>query len=265
MRAESVSLQDLIDTVIERAEKGDELDRIQQAGLLSEQVATLTEQLLDYFVQDARRAGLSWSQIGGRLGITKQGAQQRFTHQAPGKSVDLSSQLVALGLPPLEESQAKASSRGLLRHLTGNVGVRRFTQAARQVIMTSHEEALRLGSDSLGTEHLLLGLLGEQAGLATGALQAVGVDRESIAAKVVAISRNGPNDSVASLPLTLGTTRTLETAMREAMRLGHHYIGTEHVLLGLLAADNTATEILASLGTDPYRLGEQVLGLLERS
>lgn len=262
MNAEPFTLQDLIEVVRRRAEPGNELDRVQEAGGLAGQVGMLTEQLLDYFVQDARRAGLSWSQIGERLGVTKQGAQQRFTYHG-SSPIALSEQLVALGLPPLEEPQVRGS-RNLLRKVTGSPPVRRFTQAARKTMTTSHEQAKALGADYLGTEHILLGLLHEQEGLATRALQAVGVDLDSVAAKVVPMARSGPRTEDGPPPLTSESTKALQTAMREALRLGHHYIGTEHILLGLLAGENRATELLAGFGNHPQRLGEQILGLLER-
>lgn len=262
MTAEPFTLQDLIEVVRRRAQHDDELERVQEAGALANQVGMLTEQLLDYFVQDARRAGLSWSQIGGQLGVTKQGAQQRFTDPERGPA-DLSDQLVALGLPPLGEPLARGS-RSLLRKVTGSPPVRRFTQAARQTITTSHEQASRLGADHLGTEHLLLGLLHEQDGLAIRVLQAVGVDLDTVAAKVVPTSRSGSGLGGVPLALSSGSAKALDTAMKEALRLGHHYIGTEHLLMGLLAGENTATDLLAGLGNNPQRLGEQVLGLLER-
>lgn len=263
MIAEPFTLQDLIEAVRRRTEHGNELDRVEEAGGLAAQVNTLTEQLLDYFVQDARRAGLSWSQIGGRLGVTKQGAQQRFSDPAARGPVDLSEQLVALGLPPLDEPQTRGSSRSLLRKVTGGPPVRRFTQAARQTISTSHELAANLGHDYLGTEHILLGLLHEQGGLATRVLQAVGVELGQVAAKVVPMSRTGSSGE-GPLMLSPGSTKALLTAMGEALRLGHQYIGTEHILLGVLAGDSTATDLLAEFGNDPRQLGEQVLGLLER-
>lgn len=262
MTAEPFTLQDLIEVVRGRAGQGNELDRVEEAGGLAGQLDALTEQLLDYFVQDARRAGLSWSQIGERLGVTKQGAQQRFTDHERGPA-DLSHQLVALGLPPLEEPQIRGS-RNLLRKVTGSQPVMRFTQAARLSITIGHEQARQLGSDYLGTEHLLLGLLHEQGGVATRALHAVGVDLDAVAAKVVPVSRSGSVLHDEPALLTSGSTQALETAMREALRLGHHYIGTEHILLGLLAGRNTATELLADFGNDPQQLGEQVLGLVER-
>ncbi|MEX2586488.1 MAG: Clp protease N-terminal domain-containing protein [Actinomycetota bacterium] len=262
MIAEPFTLQDLIEVVRRRAGPGNELDRVQEAGGLAGDVGMLTEQLLDYFVQDARRAGLSWSQIGERLGVTKQGAQQRFTDHDRGPA-DLSDQLIGLGLPPLEEPKVRGSG-GLLRKVTGGPTVRRFTQAGRQTIAAAHEEARRLGSDFVGTEHLLLGLLQEQGGLAARALHAVGVDLDAVAAKVVPVSRSGANLESAPLLLASGSTEALQTAMREALRLGHHYIGTEHILLGLLAGQNAATDLLADLGNNPKQLGDQILGLLER-
>ncbi len=109
----------------------------------------------------------------------------------------------------------------------------RFTEQARQVVVLAQEEARTLRHDYIGTEHLLLGLLREENGLAARACASLNIDVERVRAQVVGIV--GPRDEVASgqLPFTPRAKKVLELALREALSLGHNYIGTEHVLLGL--------------------------------
>src|SRR5271168_5166249 len=110
----------------------------------------------------------------------------------------------------------------------------RFTERARQVVVFSQEEARTLKHNYIGTEHVLLGLLREQEGLAARVLESQDINLERARAQVVRIS--GPREEVRSghIPFTPRAKRILELALREAQTLGHNYIGTEHILLGLL-------------------------------
>jgi ATP-dependent Clp protease ATP-binding subunit ClpC len=137
----------------------------------------------------------------------------------------------------------------------------RFTERARQVVVLAQEEARGLGHDFVGTEHLLLGLIREEKGLAAHVLESLGVTVAETRASVERIvGRGQPAASIGQIPFTQGAKRALELALREALGLGHNYIGTEHVLLGLLRVDEgPASEILGELGTDAETVRNRVV------
>ena len=137
----------------------------------------------------------------------------------------------------------------------------RFTEHARHVVSLAQEEAQLLKHGSVGNEHLLLGLLREGEGLGGKALQGAGLWLD--AARAAATARHESNGGVSSLqvPFTPDAKRVLERALREALRLGHNYVGTEHLLLGLLRDEQTA-ELLGELGAAPEDVREQLLGLI---
>ena len=140
---------------------------------------------------------------------------------------------------------------------------RRFTDRARRAICLAQEEALLLRHDHVGTEHLLLGLLDEGEGVAAKALESLGVSREAVRAQVEEIIGHGTNPPAGQVAFTASAKKVLELSLREALALGHHYIGTEHLLLGLLRErDGVAARVLVRLGADHGRVLERVLGLL---
>jgi hypothetical protein len=146
----------------------------------------------------------------------------------------------------------------------------RFTERARRVVVLAQEQALTLGHSQIGTEHLLLGMLAEQEGLAGRVLVSPGVDPESVRAQVVAISGSAPELSGSrQIPFLPEAKKTLECALREALSLGHDYIGTEHLLLGLVREpDGLAARLLArKLGNDASEAirGEVMRMLVGRS
>jgi DNA-binding transcriptional MerR regulator len=260
-----LTLDDLIDLVNHRAENGNGQARLTEASALSQELNSLTDQLLDYFVQQAREAGMSWSQIGQQLGVSKQGAQQRFTGQS--KLEDLPHQLRELGAS-LEEkflARSPSASGGLLQKVRSAFKPQRFTAAARQVVILAQEEARGLQHDRIGSEHMLLGLLREESGVAAATLRSVGVTLEQVRTKVsqkVPATESGSNDG--HLPFASGAQSALEAAMTESANLRHNYIGTEHVLLGVLRDDHMAREVLRDLDIDVDHLTDEVSRLLER-
>src|ERR687893_241596 len=129
----------------------------------------------------------------------------------------------------------------------------RFTERSRRVVVLAQEESGRLGHGYIGTEHLLLGLTREKEGVAAQALAASGVTVEGVRDQVEAIVGHGEADT-SQKPFRTESKRVLESSLRESMRLGHDFIGTEHLLLGLLAEGGgiTAT-VLSNLGTDAGR------------
>jgi len=140
----------------------------------------------------------------------------------------------------------------------------RFTERARKVIFLAREEARRLDHDYLGTEHILLGLIREGEGIGAAALQNLTIDLAQVRAEVEkAVGRGGGTLFLGQIPFTPRAKKVLELAVTEARNLGHNYIGTEHLLLGLIReAEGVAAQILTSLGADLGKVREEVSNLL---
>jgi len=139
----------------------------------------------------------------------------------------------------------------------------RFTDRARRAVHLAQEEARLLRHDYVGTEHLLLGLLYEGAGVASKALESLGISREDVQGQVEEIIGHGQGSRSGHIPFTARAKKVLELSLREALALGHHYIGTEHLLLGLLReGEGIAAQVLTRLGADHARVRERVLGVL---
>jgi ATP-dependent Clp protease ATP-binding subunit ClpC len=137
----------------------------------------------------------------------------------------------------------------------------RFTERARQVVALSQEEATLLKHRAIGSEHLLLGMLREEQGMAAQALTAGGVWVDK--ARAVIAARHETADAVAQVPFAPDAKRVLERSLREAVRLGHNYIGTEHLLLGLLRDEECeGFAVLQELGVDVEELRELTLTLI---
>jgi len=139
----------------------------------------------------------------------------------------------------------------------------RFTDRARRAVHLAQEEARLLRHNYVGTEHLLLGLLYEGEAVAAKALESLGISREEVRGQVEEIIGLGQGSPAGPIPFTCRAKKVLELSLREALALGHHYIGTEHLLLGLLREDEgVAAQVLARLGTDHARIRERVLDML---
>src|SRR3954449_3521880 len=220
----SVRLDDLIDTI--KKAHTDPLEQLTDAVLLSDHLGEVADALIGHFVDQARRQGASWTEIGSSMGVTKQAAQKRFV-QRPDD---------AAALDP-------------------NAGFSRFTLRARNVVVAAQNEARTHGHDRITVGHLVLGLLAEPQGLAARAIVAQGIALDRV--REVATATLGPAaDAVPDLvPFDDRTRAILEGTFREALRLGHNYIGTEHILLALLDAED-GTGVLAGLGVDRARVEE---------
>jgi hypothetical protein len=245
------TLDELINQTRTQAATLEPLGLLASAAQVQQELAELGEQLLDHFVQEARAAGCSWSQIGTALGVSKQAAQQRHS-----------------------------SVRSVLSKVLGSREYRgwrpfaRFTAPARQAVVLAQEEAKRLHHTYVGTEHLLLGLLAEgtegaegaqQAGggVAAQALRDAGISLEAARAGLVELIPPGEPAPCGHLPFTPWAKKVLELALREAMHLHHDHIGTEHLLLGLLReGEGLAVQLIVSAGAQPDRLREDVLSRL---
>ena len=135
----------------------------------------------------------------------------------------------------------------------------KFTKRARRVLTYAQEEAVRLNHNYIGTEHLLLGLIREEEGMAAKVLRDLGVDQNRVRQIVEDIVGRGQAAAGARLSLTPRTKRVIELAVDEARRLGHHYIGTEHLLLGLVReGDGIAVNVLKSLNINPDKVRNQL-------
>ena len=139
----------------------------------------------------------------------------------------------------------------------------RFTERSRKVVVLAQDEARRLRHDYIGTEHLLLGLIREKEGVAAQALNAAGVTLDGVRERVEAIMGYGGEPTGAQAPFAQGAKNALEASLQEAMGLGHNYIGTEHLLLGLVRGpEDLAAKMISDLGADPERLRQAVLSRL---
>jgi ATP-dependent Clp protease ATP-binding subunit ClpC len=139
----------------------------------------------------------------------------------------------------------------------------KFTDRARRVVVRAQEEARALNHSYMGTEHILLGLVGEGEGLAAKALESLGVSMETVRQRVEEIIGRGEHTPPGRIPFTPRAKRVLELSLSEATQLGHHYVGTEHLLLGLLReGDGVAAQVLTGLGADVDRVRERVVQLL---
>jgi hypothetical protein len=139
----------------------------------------------------------------------------------------------------------------------------RFTDRARRAIVLAQEEARLLDHDHIGTEHILLGLVHEGDGVAARALTELGISLEAVRSEVKEIIGQGERPPGGHIPFTSRAKKVLELSLREALGLGHNYIGTEHILLGLIReGQGVAAEVLVKLGADHERVRQQVIRLL---
>jgi len=229
-----VRLDDLIEYVRRQHPEGDPLERLSDAVLVAEYLGELADHLIGHFVDQARRAGASWTEIGQSMGVTKQAVQKRFVARKSDQD---------------ESFPAGAFAR--------------FTDRARNVVIKAQEEARRAGNEQIGTEHLVLGLLHEPDGLAVRALEALGVPADTVRDRTVAILGPAGEAAPAHLPFSPGAKRVRDLTFQEALRLGHNYVGTEHILLGLLSDDTEpGARVLIELGVHKDRVEEWVLDTL---
>jgi prophage maintenance system killer protein len=170
----------------------------------------------------------------------------------------------------LAERIRRASMRGQLERIRRGTmrrqptdRFRRFTDRARRVVVLAQQEARLLQHGYIGTEHLLLGLLREGGGVAAETLESLGISREAARGQVEEIIGRGPEPSPGHIPFTPRAKKVLELSLREALALGHHYIGTEHLLLGLLCeGKGVAAQVLVRLGADHASVRDRALDLL---
>jgi hypothetical protein len=237
-----VRLDELIGYV--RSQEGTALDHVSAAVRISEHLDELADHLIGHFVDQARKTGASWTEIGQSMGVTKQAAQKRFVPRA-----------------------ADADWQSLLADAFHAHPFSRFTERARRTVKAAQEEARELGHDHIFPEHLALGLLHEPEALAARAISALGVTPE--AARRALVTALGslvmPEPVSGKIPFTPRAKKVLELALREALLFGHNYIGTEHLLLGLLDDEESLGDsTLADLGLTRERAREWLVPVLEQ-
>ena len=141
----------------------------------------------------------------------------------------------------------------------------RFTDRARRVVVLAQEEARMLNHNYIGTEHILLGLIHEGEGVAAKALESLGISLEAVRQQVEEIIGQGQQAPSGHIPFTPRAKKVLELSLREALQLGHNYIGTEHILLGLIReGEGVAAQVLVRLGADLNRVRQQVIKLVHQ-
>src|SRR6266851_8759606 len=156
---------------------------------------------------------------------------------------------------------AKSKTRCILLEDGGAAGIRlrradrgmfeRFTDRARRVVVLAQEEARMLDHNYIGTEHILLGLIHEGEGVAAASLESLGISLEAVRQGVEQIIGKGQQQPSGHIPFTPRAKKVLELSLREALQLGHDYIGTEHILLGLISeGEGVAAQVLVKLGVD---------------
>lgn len=134
----------------------------------------------------------------------------------------------------------------------------RFTDRARRVVVLAQEEARMLNHNYIGTEHILLGLIHEGEGVAAKALESLGISLDAVREQVQEIIGQGQQAPSGHIPFTPRAKKVLELSLREALQLGHNYIGTEHILLGLIReGEGVAAQVLVKLGADLNRVRQQ--------
>jgi hypothetical protein len=209
-----VRLDDLISAI--NKNEPDALHRLSQAVLLADHIGDVADHLIGHFVDQARRSGASWTDIGRSMGVSKQAAQKRF---------------VSKGDPDLSQ------------------GFNRFSDPARNMVVASMNEAKAAGNAEIGPEHLVLGLLDVPDGVGARALLAQGRNLDEARAAITAALPARVDETPPLIPYDARARKALELTFRVALRLQSTGIGTGHVLLALLEEDD-GSGVLGRLGVD---------------
>ncbi|MFI6871483.1 Clp protease N-terminal domain-containing protein [Nocardia sp. NPDC050406] len=236
MTQHSLRLDDLIDG-IKKARPDNVLEQLSDAVVLGGHLDELADHLIGHFVDQARRSGASWTDIGESMGVTKQAAQKRFVPKSPGDPAD------AAAMDP-------------------NAGFAKFTPRARQVVVAAQEEARSASNAEITTAHLVLGLLSQPEGLAVQLITGKGVSVEAVRRVAEAARPEAAAEVPALIPFDAQAKKALELTFRQALRMGHNYIGTEHILLALLEQED-GTGLLSGLGLDKAALETDLTAALD--
>ncbi|OBF58728.1 hypothetical protein A5787_22500 [Mycobacterium sp. 852002-50816_SCH5313054-b] len=223
-----VRLDELINAI--KRVHTDALDQLADAVLAAEHLGEVADHLIGHFVDQARRSGASWTDIGKSMGVTKQAAQKRFVPRAEATTLD------------------------------PEQGFGRFTPRARNAVVAAQNAAHEAANNEITPDHLLLGVISDPAGLATLLLQRQQVDVEALRATITLPPSTGEPPKL--IPFSGPARKALELTFREALRLGHNYIGTEHLLLALLELEDGAGP-LHRCGVDKDRVDDDAAAALE--
>ncbi|TWF94268.1 Clp protease N-terminal domain-containing protein [Saccharopolyspora dendranthemae] len=215
---QNIRLDDLIAGI--KKSNGDELTQLEGAVIVADHLGELADHLIGHFVDQARRSGASWTEIGRSMGVSKQAVQKRFVSKGS------------------EEAGFESGA-----------GFGKFTPRARNVVVLSQEAARDAGNDQIQLEHLVLGLLGEPDALAAKAIRSQEVSLDAIRDAATAALPERVEELPALVPFDASAKKVLELTLREALRMGHNYVGTEHILLALLENEN-GEGVLSGLGLD---------------
>ncbi|BBZ74597.1 Clp protease N-terminal domain-containing protein [Mycobacterium paraseoulense] len=226
-----VRLDELINAI--KSVHTDALDQLADAVLAAEHLDEVADHLIGHFVDQARRSGASWTDIGKSMGVTKQAAQKRFVPRAEAATLD------------------------------PEQGFGRFTPRARGAVVAAQNAAHEAANDEIIPDHLLLGVLSDPAALATVLLRLQNVDTEALRAAVNLPPAGAETPDL--IPFSGPARKALELTFREALRLGHNYIGTEHMLLALLELQDSSPEQgpLHRFGVDKGRVEADLIKALE--
>ena len=219
---------------VQAAKPGDSLDQVEEAVAVAARMNEVGDHLIGHFIDVARGEGLSWTQIGTRLGVSKQAARKRF-----------------------EPGEVSAESSALKEKAFG-----RYSAVARHAIVLASAAARQHHHGYIGTEHLLLGVLREPEGLGVRVVAATG-PAPDVVERVVVARLGEPSEEVPEMiPFTGKAKKALELTLRAALRLGHERVGTEHLLLGLVEERaGLAATVLAGLGFEPPAMEAEVVRL----
>jgi ATP-dependent Clp protease ATP-binding subunit ClpA len=221
-----VRLDDLINAIKKAHDQP--LEQLTDAVIAADALGDIADHLIGHFVDQARKSGASWTEIGKCMGVTKQAAQKRFV------------------------SKADAA-------LDPEAGFSRFTPRARNVVVVAQNKAHGAGNAEIGSDHLLLALFAEGEGLAVKLLAAQGVTADKVNKAVTLPPR--VDDIPVLIPFNGAAKKVLELTFRQALRLGHNYVGTEHIFLALHEAeDDDGT--LHQLGVDRDRFERELVAAL---
>lgn len=202
--AADIRLDDLIEAI--RTVHDDELEQLTSAMVAADHLGDVADHLIGHFVDQARRSGASWTDIGRAMGVTKQAARKRFVPKGPGDTGALDTEQ----------------------------GFERFTPRARNVVMAAHAAAVEGRHGEVVPAHVTIGLLAEPTAIAGAALVAAGLDLDDVRAAATAVLPDPVDDPPSLVPYDDRAKKVMELTFREALRLGHNYVGTEHLLLALL-------------------------------
>jgi ATP-dependent Clp protease ATP-binding subunit ClpA len=224
-----VRLDDLIDAI--KKAHDEPLEQLTDAMIAADALGDIADHLIGHFVDQARRSGASWTDIGACMGVSKQAAQKRFVSKAESNPLD------------------------------PDAGFGRFTPRARNVVVGAQNRAHSAGNDKIEPAHLLLALFDDPDGLAARLLTGQGVDGAKVS-EVIELPPRSEGELPALIPFDGTAKKVLELTFRQALRLGHNYVGTEHILLALYEAEDEDGH-LHRLGVDRERFERELVTALE--